>query len=186
MLPRFSLNELKKEPAFRFLGLSLLFYLMWVFSYEYVLKPKTGLDESVIQHMVESSEWVYHRFDVPMESYIQPDSYKNRVGLQGYSGVQIGASCDGLPLMALFSIFILAFPGSWRRKLWFIPLGVIVLHMANVMRVVALVWIQADSPEWLEFNHDYTFTVLVYGLVFALWYLWTIWGNEGRSQPLPS
>ena len=93
---------------------------------------------------------------------------------------QIGAPCDGVALFALFAIFILAFPGPISRKAWFIPAGIALLHLANIVRVVVLARIQATSPEWLEFNHDYTFTVLIYGLVFALWYLWTVWGRPSK------
>jgi hypothetical protein len=38
--------------------------------------------------------------------------------------------------------------------------------------VAALAIIVDINPEWLDFNHDYTFTILVYAAVFALWYLW--------------
>ena len=51
--------------------------------------------------------------------------------------------------------------------------------------VVVLARMQATAPEWLEFNHDYTFTVLVYGLVFALWYLWTVWGSSATAPNRP-
>ena len=71
-------------------------------------------------------------------------------------------------------------PGPLLRKAWFIPAGIALLHFANVVRVIVLARIQATSPEWLEFNHDYTFTVLIYGLVFALWYLWTVLGRPAR------
>jgi hypothetical protein len=49
---------------------------------------------------------------------------------------------------------------------------------------VILARIQATAPDWLEFNHDYTFTVLIYGLVFALWYLWTVLGRSVTPVPV--
>ena len=45
-------------------------------------------------------------------------------------------------------------------------------HLANLLRVVSLVIIQFNRPQSLKFNHDYTWTVLVYGFIFWLWYLW--------------
>ena len=30
----------------------------------------------------------------------------------------------------------------------------------------------AVDPELLDFNHDYTFTIIVYAFVFMLWYIW--------------
>ena len=116
-----------------------------------------------------------------MGTYPQPATHRDRVGVAGHAGVQIGAPCDGVALFALFAIFILAFPGPILRKAWFIPAGIALLHLANVVRVIVLARIQATSPEWLEFNHDYTFTVLIYGLVFALWYFWTALARPARA-----
>ena len=170
-------RALWKTPTFRFFGLAFLAYVVWSVAYEQVLKPQTMLDEVVIEHMVASTEAAFHAMDWPVGTYPQPFTHRDRVGVAGHAGVQIGAPCDGVALFALFAIFILAFPGPFLRKLWFIPAGIVLLHVANIGRVVVLARIQATAPEWLEFNHDYTFTVLVYGLVFALWYLWTVWGS---------
>ena len=175
-----SFDELRNTPTFRFFGLAFLAYVVWSVAYEQVLKPRTTLDEVVIEHMVSSTEAAFKAVGWPVGTYPQPATHRDRVGVAGHAGVQIGAPCDGVALFALFTIFILAFPGPISRKAWFIPAGIALLHLANIVRVVVLTRIQATSPEWLEFNHDYTFTVLIYGLVFALWYLWTIWGRPSK------
>ena len=164
--------------------MAFLAYVVWSVAYEQVLKPSTTLDEVVIEHMVRSTEAVFEAVGWPIGTYPQPTTHRDRVGVAGHVGVQIGAPCDGVALFALFAIFILAFPGPLARKAWFIPAGIALLHLANIGRVVVLTRIQATSPEWLEFNHDYTFTVLIYGLVFALWYLWTVWGRPSK-RPAP-
>ena len=175
-----SFDGLSNTPTFRFFGLAFLAYVVWSVAYEQVLKPSTTLDEVVIEHMVSSTEAVFEAVGWPVGTYPQPATHRDRVGMAGHAGVQIGAPCDGVALFALFAIFILAFPGPMSRKAWFIPAGIALLHLANIGRVVVLTRIQATSPEWLEFNHDYTFTVLIYGLVFALWYLWTVWGRRSK------
>ena len=171
-------HDLRKTSTFRFFGLAFLAYVVWSVAYEQVIKPRTTLDEVVIQHMVTSTETAFKAIGWPVGTYPQPVSHRDRVGVAGYAGVQIGAPCDGVALFALFAIFILAFPGPFLRKLWFIPAGIGLLHLANIVRVIVLARIQATFPEWLKFNHDYTFTVLIYGLVFALWYLWTVMGRK--------
>ena len=175
-----SFDKLRNTSTFRFFGVAFLAYVLWSVAYEQVLKPSTTLDEVVIEHMVCSTEAVFEAVGWPVGTYPQPATHRDRVGVAGHAGVQIGAPCDGVALFALFAIFILAFPGPLARKAWFIPAGIALLHLANIGRVVVLTRIQATSPEWLEFNHDYTFTVLIYGLVFALWYLWTVWGRPSK------
>ena len=172
--------SLLKTATFRFFAVAFLAYAGWSVAYEQVLKPRTMLDEMVIDHMVRTTEAAFDVVGWPVGTYPQPTTHRNRVGVAGHAGVQIGEPCDGVELFALFALFIFAFPGPWLKKMWFIPLGILVLHGANIGRVVVLARIQATSPGWLEFNHDYTFTVLIYGLVFALWYLWTAWGRPSE------
>jgi exosortase/archaeosortase family protein len=71
-----------------------------------------------------------------------------------------------------FALFVIAFPGSVKKKLWFIPLGIVIIHFANVLRVIGLAAINYVAPQYLEFNHTYTFTILVYGIIFLLWMWW--------------
>ena len=122
--------------------------------------------------MVEGAEWGIEVVGLKTGTFPQPEGYSNRVGVSGTPGVEIGAPCDGLSLFALFAIFIAFFPGPLKRKLWYIPIGVLFLHFVNIFRVISLAVIQSKFPDWLSFNHDYTFTVLVYGVVFGLWYVW--------------
>lgn len=60
-------------------------------------------------------------------------------------------------------------PGQFRNRI-----GLAVVHIANYLRIMGLMWIQRYFPEHLDFNHHYTFTVLVYAVIFWLWYLWAI------------
>lgn len=91
----------------------------------------------------------------------------------GNSGIlRVESGCDGVDLLALYLAFALAFPGPWKHKAWYIPVGLILIHLFNVVRVAALVVIASYSVEVMEFNHKYTFLILVYSFVFLLWYFW--------------
>lgn len=156
----------------RFLGLGLSGYLVWYILYAYWLKSFTHLDEALIHSMVWVSETVLRALGFALYE-ISSDSWRWQVGIANSVGLlEIGEACDGLVLFVLFSVFILAFPGPWRRKVWFIPMGVFAIHIANLVRVISLVILNFYSPESLAFNHDYTWTVLIYGFIFWLWYLW--------------
>jgi exosortase/archaeosortase family protein len=85
----------------------------------------------------------------------------------------MGDPCNGIILFALFSSFIIAFPGPLKSKIWFIPSGIIIIYLANVLRVVLLAIIQLYvSRSTLEFHHTYTFTYMVYSLIFFMWWIW--------------
>ncbi len=87
-------------------------------------------------------------------------------------GVWIGEPCNGIKIFGLFSIFIICFRGKFLNKLWFIVVGVFILHLLNIFRIASLTYIAAIQPKWLNFNHNITFQILVYGTMGILWLVW--------------
>lgn len=165
------ISKLKENPLLSFLIIGALAYLGWYVLYEFVLRPHSALDEWVVDRIVKGTESVLQLFGYELRIF-DDGLWRNHVGIAGSPGVTIGAPCDGIILFALFSIFVFAFPGPWKHKAWYIPVGVLAIHWINVFRVVALAVIVHYRPDLLDFNHDYTFTIIVYAFVFLLWYIW--------------
>ncbi len=146
----------------------------WYFIYEVFIKPSSYYDSLVINSIAVQSGGVLNilGFETEVLNFSGEGSLANYVRIVGTDGVVIGAGCDGLILLALFVIFILSAPGKIGHKCWFMPLGVLIIHSFNVIRVSALAWVVKAYPSSLEFNHDYTFKIIVFGVVFFLWVCW--------------
>ena len=89
-------------------------------------------------------------------------------------GVWIGEPCNGIKIFGLFTIFIIAFDGSFNNKLWYIPLGILILHFLNIIRISVLTYISAVNPFILDFNHNITFQLIIYTAMLGMWYLWIL------------
>ena len=63
--------------------------------------------------------------------------------------------------------------GPWLRKLWFIPLGWLMVYLFNIMRIAIIALLIHHHPSWFDFLHTYLFKYLFYGMIFALWVVWT-------------
>lgn len=81
-------------------------------------------------------------------------------------------SCSGLKQFYQFFFLMLLFPGPWKKKLWFIPLGIFALHLLNVFRIVVLYVIIIYKYSWFTFTHDWILRPLFYVLMFMLWVWW--------------
>jgi exosortase family protein XrtF len=159
-----------------------LLYAAWTAFYYLWFSPQTRVDERFITHIINVSGWIletlgYKTFKVLSDEHFDPTDDKTfqLIGIVGGTnnqGVWIGSACNAISLFALFSIFVIAFPGSWKKKFWFIPLGIVVIHCLNILRVCALAMISYYNNDLLAFNHSYTFTIIVYGCIFALWFWW--------------
>ncbi|MEZ4720822.1 MAG: archaeosortase/exosortase family protein [Flavobacteriales bacterium] len=158
---------------YRFLLKAVFLYVIWYLLYQQWLHPKSSIDLWVIRNIEQLSSWILQSIGFSLISESEIASIRT-IGIDGTHGIWIGDPCNGLTLFALFTGFILAFPGPWKKRLWFIPLGIFTIHALNVLRVVALALIvhYFPDPEVLDFNHTYTFTMLVYAYVLFLWYVW--------------
>lgn len=149
-------------------------FLAWYFIYEQWLFKVGWLDKVIIDNLVFLSEKILTFFGSIV--YV----YQHDIGLDGGHGVHIGAPCNGIDLMALFAGFIILFNGKWKDKLWFIGVGIIIIHFLNLLRVIALIIIAKHAPEQLDFNHKYTFTILLYVCIFLGWVIWV--NNYSRKK----
>lgn len=150
-----------------FLLKAVVIYVIWYCIYDLWLKKVGVLDVLIIDNLVYLSVNFLEFFDYIL--YVD----HHKVGIHGaYSSVLVGTGCNALELFALFSGFILIFEGSWKHKFWFIPLGVILIHLLNVLRILALIFSGTVSKSLLEFNHKYTFTIVMYIITFIGWMIW--------------
>jgi exosortase family protein XrtF len=161
------MKNIFREPIVKFLGLGFGLYLTWLALYEWWIHPQGRVDQAVIHNTLYLSkailEWIGYAVSMQGDRMIQ---------IEGTPGLFLGDSCNGISLFALFGIFIIAFPGKTSSKLFFIPAGILIIHFLNIVRVVVLAIIETYSYAWTEFNHTYTFTIIIYGCIFAMWLLW--------------
>ena len=119
------------------------------------------------------SNLVLSLFNFETSTEIQGDMVITKILDYPYNhGVWIGEPCNGIKVFGLFSIFVIAFKGRIINKLWFIIIGIFLLHVINVIRVATLTYISAVNPYILDFNHNITFQIIIYGAILCLWYIW--------------
>ena len=171
------------HPFYRFLLLALLLYFGWQWLYTFEIGPGNTLDKPIVENLVWLTSGMLHFLGFTPIAQPHGAEWTRIVGIDGTTGVWIGDGCNGITLLVIFLIFTLAYPGPWKAKLWFIPLGMISIHLLNTLRVLMLTIILKFHPSWLYFNHTYTFTLLIYGWVFFLWYLWASrFGNLQKGK----
>ena len=82
--------------------------------------------------------------------------------------------CNGINVAVVFLSFLLAFGPYKKTLLWFIPLGLLVIHVSNITRIVLLAMVAMNMPDLMYFSHKYLFTAFIYLFVFMLWLWWVL------------
>jgi exosortase/archaeosortase family protein len=86
--------------------------------------------------------------------------------------ISINQSCSGLKIFFQFIVLMVLFPGPWKHKLWYIPAGLVVIHITNIFRIVGLAQVTISFPQYWHFSHDYFFRPLFYVVIFTMWVIW--------------
>jgi exosortase family protein XrtF len=155
----------------RFIVTAGILYSVLFLIYQFVVKQYTYYDQAFIAFIIKGANLLLTTLGYDTFMVLQDRDFQ-LLGVDGSRGVWIGSECNAIKLFALFAVFVIAYPGKLKHKLWFIPVGIIAIHILNVLRVAALAIIAKVNFYYLDFNHTYTFTFIVYGFIFLLWMIW--------------
>jgi exosortase family protein XrtF len=162
------MKPLFKDPLTRFLLSIFGFYIAWFPLYNFLLKKGERIDLFVIDITISASKWL-----LELLGYSVFTATDRVIGIDGTGGLWIGDNCNGISLFAIFAGYIIAYPGNLRKKLVFIPAGILLIQLLNILRIVILSILDTHSRAWTEFNHTYTFNIIIYGFIFLMWMFWT-------------
>ena len=90
----------------------------------------------------------------------------------GAGSVGVNFGCSGLKQFLQWIVLMGFFPGPWKKKLWFIPSGLIIIHLVNIFRISGLSILLDYYPQHWQFSHDYLFRPFFYVVMFGMWIIW--------------
>lgn len=90
--------------------------------------------------------------------------------------------CNGVNVIIIFVAFVIAFGGPTRKMIWFLPMGIVVIHLCNLLRLLLLYFTARRYEQYFYFVHKYFFTAILYLIIFALWAVWIIRFNVKSNQ----
>jgi exosortase/archaeosortase family protein len=143
---------------------------LWEYQLDYfpVAEAMQNVSMLLVRIITSQSGWIVkHFFDNEVSNTGQI------IYLGSYRHLEIFEGCSGLKQFAQFGILILLCPGKWYNKIWFIPSGIILIHITNIVRMVGLSMVIMNCPEYWEFTHNFLFKWLFYAVIFSLWVFWT-------------
>ncbi|MDR3272290.1 MAG: exosortase family protein XrtF [Flavobacteriaceae bacterium] len=84
----------------------------------------------------------------------------------------VNEGCNALSVNILFVAFIIAFSVGFKRTFLFTLAGLIVLYIANLVRIVFINYIFYEHRHYGKTVHDYIFPAIIWGMVVVLWLVW--------------
>ena len=90
----------------------------------------------------------------------------------GWARVVIAPECASLKQWMHWLFLMILFPGPWKHKLWYIPVGLVIIEWTNVVRICGVLMMQIPWPNSFRLAHDYIFKIFFYLIIFLMWMLW--------------
>ena len=98
-------------------------------------------------------------------------------------GVSIEAGCNGVEAMIVLLAAIMAFPSSFKAKLWGLGLGFLAVQSVNLLRIVSLFFLGQWNYKVFEFAHLYMWQALIMLDVLVVWLLWMRYVAKHDPKP---
>ena len=80
--------------------------------------------------------------------------------------------CTSVKQLYIFIVIMAFYKGPWKKKLWYIPLGCVILWIYNIIRIALICYLTIGHPERFDFLHEGLLRYIYYGLIFLLWMVW--------------
>ena len=97
-------------------------------------------------------------------------------------GVSIEPGCNGVEASIILFAAVIAFPATWRHKLWGLVLGFVAVQGLNVVRVISLFYLGQWNDAAFRVFHEYLWQGLIMVDVLVFWLLWVRMNPEGLEQ----
>jgi len=164
-----------------FMVILLFFHLLWkifvsnIMAVDFIMNSSLYMAEKVYI----ASKWMLETLNVNVtffdELTIGGNLRKNVIYYAQNNGVvYVNSSCSGLKQFYQWVFLILLFPGPWKHKLWFIPMGLIIIHIVNIFRIVGMTYVTINMSQHWDYIHDWIMRPFFYIVMFLLW----VWWNE--------
>lgn len=167
------MNQLitKNKPVIKFLAIFLLSYALLSLLY-YLFLNTTNNPDFFTELVSEQTINLLNLIGYETKSTTNSANDFINLYVRGKNIAGISEGCNAVSIMILFLAFIFSFTKKIKPTLLFALLGLVIIHIMNIVRIVILVVCLYHYPKYSEPLHNYVFPAMIYGVVFMLWMFW--------------
>ncbi|TYA74872.1 exosortase family protein XrtF [Seonamhaeicola marinus] len=166
---------IKYKAVIKFIFTFLVVYIGLSLLYSWYLDVSDGSKyyPDFITNLVSiQSDWLLELFGYNVEMLPHPNEPSMKVVVNDKYLARIIEGCNSMSVIILFMSFIIAFTGKMKSTITFVALGIVLIYVANLLRIVLLSMGLYHYPEYKHVLHTVVFPAIIYGMVFLLWFVW--------------
>jgi exosortase/archaeosortase family protein len=92
--------------------------------------------------------------------------------------------CNGLEAVMIYSIAVIAYPASWKKRITGIAAGFVILQVINIMRIAALAYTGVYFRELFEYFHIYVAQGIMIAVSLAIFFVYLSFADFRKNAPV--
>lgn len=150
---------------------------MNVFFFFYMYKP-------IVEKMNVGK--VYNHFVVVATSKMLnavgfPSTYQGFILILPNATFDVKFGCNGLEAVMIYVIAVLSYPAQWKNKLMGIIAGFFVIQVANLLRMIMLVYAGTHLKHLFEYIHVYIAQGIMIALSLGVFFVYLNYANTQQK-----
>ncbi len=90
--------------------------------------------------------------------------------------------CNGLEAVMIYTVAVIAFPASWKRRLIGIAAGFAVIQVVNVLRIAGLAYTGVHFPGLFEYIHIYIAQGIMIAVALGVFFVYLGYANSHANS----
>jgi exosortase family protein XrtF len=170
------------RPALMFLAKFLAIYFLGNIIYGIYIESFNDRPDAITRSVTRQTVITLNVLGYQTRMEDHPSNPKVRLKQNERNVLNVFEGCNGINVMIVFVAFLFAFGGPLKKMMIFLPIGLLIIHLANLLRISLLFDLALHNQKHFYYYHKYFFTATLYLIVFALWAVWVIRFNEKQDR----
>ncbi len=98
--------------------------------------------------------------------------YANDICFANHNALLVVWGCSAIKQAFIFFCIMIFAQGPRKQKIWFVPLGILIVYLFNIFRIVVIAMIIKNNKELFYLFHEIIMKYLFYGVIFLYWLWW--------------
>ena len=110
-----------------------------------------------------------------------PCTYQGSIIQLPSISLDVKFGCNGLEAVMIYSVAVIAFPSSWKKKLIGISAGFLIIQVVNVLRIAALGYSGIHFKSLFEYIHIYVAQGIMIAVALGVFFLYLNYAQERKG-----
>lgn len=85
--------------------------------------------------------------------------------------------CNGLEAVMIYSVAVIAFPSSWKKRLYGILAGFILIQLINILRIAGLAYSGIHLRKLFEYIHIYVAQGMMIAVSLGIFFIYIVYAK---------